>query len=118
MLTMLTSLLLSATFAEGPQTIYVPKNGTAVFTVEVNDLVRIPASAIAGSVINFKVTGPAKLLRVNKIIELTDGKAMLGNTRQEAEIQPTGSGKVRVAVAFKYPNAEMPEQIIYQFDVK
>jgi hypothetical protein len=118
MLTITFSLLLTLAYSEDQQAVIVPKDSLNSFTVQMTDIVRIPASGIAGTTFNFKVEGPAELVRVNNVIELTYGKPLLGNVKREAVIKPTGTGKVKVIATSKSPTSEKEATLNYNFEVK
>jgi hypothetical protein len=98
------------------RTVIVPADAKP-FTVEKADIVRLTGKGIAGSKIEIKVDGPAKVQNENSVIEKKGGATLIGNSIREFEIQPTDTGKVTVTITVTPPNAQ-PTVTKYQFEVK
>lgn len=97
--------------AQVEKTVYVLSGPEAV-KLTTDDLVRIEAGGIAGSSITAKVTGPAKVQKVN-VVRLVDGKRPIGGYDAEFLVTPTGKGKVTVAVTVTYPTGGDPKKQNY-----
>ena len=97
--------------------VVVPGDGTT-FEVEVGETVRLSGNGIAGSTIEAKVTGPARLIRSRSIRHLIEGQQMIGGSEMEFEIQATGPGDVTVLVKVDYPTGSPPMQWRYRFRVQ
>jgi hypothetical protein len=92
---------------------------TTPFKVSEKDVVRLVESGIAGSQIEAKVTGPAKVEFAATIRQFKNGKPLIGNTMKEFNIKPSGKGKVKVTVTVTppQPNAK-PKVTTYDFEVE
>lgn len=100
------------------RTVVIPTDDKP-FTVEKTDLVRLSGKGIAGTKIEMKIDGPAKLDATSIVRELVNGKAPLGNTKKEFDIKPTGAGKVTVTITVKPPQAiAKPTETKIEFEVK
>lgn len=92
---------------------------TTPFKVTEKEVVRLVESGIAGSKIEAKVEGPAKVVTTATIRQLRNGRPMIGNTMHEFDIKPSGKGKVKVVVTVTppQPNAK-PKIVTYEFEVE
>src|SRR5437764_438910 len=95
--------------------VIVPTDDTA-FTVQKTDIVRLTGKGIAGSKIEVKVEGPAKVEATNDVRQLKNGKAVIGNSVKEFDLKPTDTGNVTVTITVTppQPNAQ-PTATKYQF---
>jgi hypothetical protein len=92
---------------------------TTPFKVSEKDLVRLVESGIAGSKIEAKIAGPAKLVMSGTIRQLRNGRPMIGNTTHEFDIKPSGKGKVKVTVTVTPPQPDAkPKVVTYEFEVE
>lgn len=100
------------------RTVIVPTDNKA-FTVEKSNIVRLTGKGIAGSKIEAKIDGPAKVESANVIRQLVNGHAIIGSHVKEFELKPTGVGKVMatITVTPPQPNVE-PKVTNYEFEVK
>jgi hypothetical protein len=98
------------------RTVIVPTDNKP-FTVEKDDIVRLTEKGIAGSKIEAKVEGPAKVEATSVVRELKNGRPLIGNTVKEFDLKPTGTGKVTVTITVTPPNAS-PRVTKIEFDVK
>jgi hypothetical protein len=98
--------------------VIIPKDNTP-FTVNKSDLVRFSEKGIAGSKIEAKVDGPAKLESTSLVREFRDGKPLIGNVVKEFEVKPTNLGKVTVTITVTPPQPSAQPRILkFEFDVK
>jgi hypothetical protein len=89
------------------------------FTVGQNEIVRLTGKGIAGSRIEAKVQGPAKIEGTSRVSEVVGGRALLGNNITEFEIRPTGTGKVKVQITVTPPQPdEKPIVTDYELAVR
>lgn len=110
---------LSTLFALGPDqpedpTVYVIEGTKG--TISERDEARIEAGGIAGTSIDARIEGPAKLKRAN-IVVTRDGKMLIGATKSEFNIHPTGKGLVTVVITSKSPTQPNPEVKTYRITV-
>lgn len=98
--------------------VIVPQD-TTPFSVGMNQQVRLTGMGIAGSKIVASLDGPAEIVAENSILTMKGGQLLIGMTRGEFEIQPTGKGmiKARITSTPPQPNAR-PIVTNYQFEVK
>jgi hypothetical protein len=100
------------------RTVVVPGD-TKPFSVEKADIVRLTGKGIAGSKIEIKVDGPAKVQNENSVVEKKGGGTVIGNSIKEFEIQPTDTGKVTVTITVTPPQPDAKAtQTKYEFQVK
>ena len=100
------------------RTVIVPGD-TKPFTVEKENEVRFTGKGIAGSSIEISVKGPAKLASTNTIVDLAEGRVVIGNSVKEFDVKPTGKGKVEVIVKVKPPQPDAKAvETKYEFEVK
>ncbi|MDB5312088.1 MAG: hypothetical protein JWO38_6290 [Gemmataceae bacterium] len=97
-------------------TVLVPEDEKP-FTMGEKELVWLHASGIAGSKIEAKVTGPAKLKEFN-LRPLKNGHPLIGNTSRGFDVQPTGKGKVTVELTVTPPTGGDAKVTKYEFEVK
>jgi hypothetical protein len=97
-------------------TIVTPAGDNA-FQVNSNEIVRLSASAMSGSTLEFKVEGPVKIARQNTIRVAAGDKSEVGVNSQEVEITPTGVGQARVIVISKLPGAKQEQAKVFSFEV-
>lgn len=113
------ALLVAGSFAlAAERTVVVPADDTA-FTVEKADIVRLTGKGIAGSKIEVKVDGPAKVEATNDLRNLRNGKPLIGNSVREFDLKPTDTGNVTVTITVTPPQRDaQPKATKYQFEVK
>lgn len=100
------------------RTVIVPTDDKP-FTVEATDLVRLTGKGIAGSKIEAKVTGPAKVEATSVVRELAGGRPVIGNQVKEFDVKPTGKGKVTVTITVTPPQPDAKAtETKYEFEVK
>ncbi len=100
------------------RTILVPTDNKP-FTADKEDVVRLTGKGIAGSKIEAKVTGPAKIVAEGSVRELVSGRPLIGNQVREFDIKPTGKGKVTVTITVTPPQPDAkPVETKYEFEVK
>lgn len=116
----LTAALLGACGIAGAdeQTVVVPKD-TKPFTVEKSDLVRLTGRGIAGSKIEAKVDGPAKVSATSAVREVVQGRTVVGNSVTEFDLKPTDKGKVTVTITVTPPQPGAAATVTkHEFEVK
>lgn len=116
----LTAVLLSAcgVAAADERTVVVPTD-TKPFAVEKADLVRLTGKGIAGSKIEVKVAGPAKVAATSDVRELVQGRVVIGNSVKEFDLKPTDKGKVTVTITVTPPQPDAKAtETKYEFEVK
>jgi uncharacterized protein (TIGR03067 family) len=86
------------------RTVIVPKDDKP-FSIRQDDVVRLTGKGIAGSKIEAKVDGPAKIEAINTIRELRDGRPLIGGHVKEFDLKPTGTGKVTVTITVTPPQS-------------
>lgn len=100
------------------QTVIVPKDDNP-FTVQKSDLVRLTGKGIAGSKIEAKVDGPAKVEASLDVRELVNGKPIIGNSVKEFDLKPTDTGKVTVTITVTPPQPNAQAKVTkIEFEVK
>lgn len=100
------------------RTVVVPKDEKA-FSVSKDDLVRLTGKGIAGSKIEIKVEGPAKVDSTSSIRELVNGRPIIGNSVMEFDIRPTDKGKVTATITVTPPQPGAQAKITkIEFEVK
>jgi hypothetical protein len=100
------------------RTVIVPI-GDKPFTVQKTDFVRLTGKGIAGSKIEATVNGPAKVETISNVRELVNGQPIIGNSIQEFDLKPTGSGKVTVTITVTPPQSgATPKVTKVEFEVK
>jgi hypothetical protein len=103
-----------ATVSDG--TITVPQD-TTPFKVQMNQQVRLTGEGIAGSKLVADVDGPAKIVAENPVLTVKGGHLLIGMTRVEFVIRPTGPGNVKVKITGTFlQNA--PTVTNYEFEVR
>ncbi len=98
------------------------------FTVCPTEQVRIPATAIAGSVISAQVTGPAEIVAHNRIVPMKENtgangektlQPLIGMSEHEYVLQPTGAGSVTVTISSRSPIPGIVAEVkTYHFTVE
>lgn len=76
------------------------------FEVEKLDIVRLTGKGIAGSKIEIKIDGPAKVQNINTVSERTAGRNRIGALIKEFELQATGTGKVIATITVTPPQPD------------
>lgn len=115
---LLAMLVAGGLVVAGEQSVVVPKDDKP-FTVQKTDTVRLTGKGIAGSKIEAKVDGPAKVEATITIREVADGKTVIGNQIKEFDLKPTAKGKVTVTITVTPPQPDAePKVTKYQFEVK
>jgi len=100
------------------RTVVVPK-GDKSFSVEKSDIVRLTGKGIAGSTIEMKVDGPAKVETTSTIRELINGRPLIGNQIKEFDLKPTDQGKVTATITVTPPQpGATPKVTKIEFEVK
>jgi hypothetical protein len=100
------------------RTVIVP-NDTKPFTVQKADIVRLTGKGIAGSKIEIKVEGPAKVQDENNVFQKVGGRNLIGNQIKEFELQPTDTGRVTVTITVTPPQPDAKAtKTKYEFEVK
>ena len=88
------------------------------FKVREKDLVRVTGEGIAGSRIEAKVEGPAKVSSTDTVSRRKNGVPLVGLTTKEFVLQPTGKGKVMVKVTVTPPQPDAKSKVTdYEFEV-
>src|SRR5947209_2738125 len=82
--------------------------GRRQFTVTQGDIVRLIGMGIAGSKIEAKVEGSAKIETTSNIKELSNGKPLIGNQVKVFDLKPTGPGKVTATITVTPPQPSAP----------
>ncbi len=101
--------------ADDGRTVVIPV-GDKPCQVTTKEVVRITAKGIAGSVIDVRVDGPAKDTK-SKVVSRAGDRNELGNTVEEHDITPTGTGTITVKVTVKPPNGDATVKE-YKIEVK
>lgn len=118
-----TSLVLASTLfvaaIQGPERTVVVPEDTTPFTVAEDEIVRLTGKGIAGSTIEAKVEGPAKIIAENAVSVRVKGRMPLGSFTKEFEVKPSGKGAVKVTISVKFPQPnQKPETATYEFTVE
>ena len=100
------------------RTVLIPMDDKP-FTAAKSVIVRLTGKGIAGSKIEAKVEGPAKIVDTSTLRPLANGRPTIGTHVKEFDVQPTEAGKVTVTITVTppQPTAE-PKVTKYQFDVR
>jgi hypothetical protein len=85
--------------------------------VEQTDVVRLSAQGIAGATIKAEVQGPAAVVEYD-VVELVNGRPLLGNHRKDFIVRPSGAGKVTVTITVQNPTGGGPKETKYELQVK
>jgi hypothetical protein len=100
------------------RTVVVPRDDKP-FAVEKTDLVRLTGKGIAGSKIEVKVDGPAKLEATSNVRELVNGRPIIGNSVKEFDLKATDTGKVTVTITVTPPQPDAQAKVTkIEFEVK
>lgn len=100
------------------QTVVVPRDNKP-FAVEKGDIVRLTGKGIAGSKIEAKVEGPAKVAATNSVREVAQGHTVIGNGVKEFDLKATDKGKVTVTITVTPPQPGAAAVVTkYEFEVK
>jgi hypothetical protein len=100
------------------RSVVVPQDNTP-FEVHQGDTVRLTGEGIAGSQIEAKVEGPARVVAVNTVSGRSKGRPLLGVVTKEFEVRPTGTGKVAVTISNQPPQPDTkPRLTTFEFEVK
>lgn len=92
---------------------------TNPFKITEKDTVRLTGRGIAGSRIEAKIEGPAKLVAQANVRTVKNGRSMIGSNVTEFDIKPTGKGQVKVQIIMKPPQPNTPESVTeYRFEVE
>jgi hypothetical protein len=104
--------------AEQTTTVVVPLDDKP-FKVGEKDTVRLSGEGIAGSKIEVKVDGPAKVTATDSISRRKNGAPLIGVTLKEFVLKPSGKGKVtaKITVTPPQPDAK-PKVTDYEFEVE
>jgi hypothetical protein len=98
------------------QTIIVSQD-TTPFKVQTNQQVRIAGEGIAGSKLVAVVDGPAKIVAENPVLTMKGGHLLIGVTKVEFVIRPTGPGTVKVKITSTFLQ-NPPTVTNYEFEVR
>ncbi len=98
------------------QTVIVPED-TTPFKVQVSQQVRITGEGIAGSKLVADLDGPAKIVAENPVLTMKGGHLLIGMTKVEFVIRPTGPGKVKVKITGTFLQ-NPPSVTNYEFEVQ
>jgi hypothetical protein len=100
------------------RTVIVPRDQKP-FGVGKGDIVRLTGKGIAGSEIEAKVAGPAKIEATSTVREVVNGRPVIGTTVKEFDLKPTDTGKVTVTITVTPPQPNAPAITTkIEFDVK
>jgi hypothetical protein len=89
------------------------------FKVSEANLVRLTGKGIAGSKIEAKVDGPAKVSATLAISERKNGSHPIGTNIKEFVIKPSDKGKVKVTITVTPPQPDAkPKVTEYEFEVE
>jgi hypothetical protein len=100
------------------RTVVIPTDNKP-FTVSKDVIVRLTEKGIAGSRIEAKVDGSAKVESTNVVRQLVGGRPLLGSTVKEFDLRPTGTGKVTVTLTVTPPQPNAPARVTrIEFEVK
>jgi hypothetical protein len=100
------------------RTLVVPQD-SAPFTVTESEIVRLSGKGIAGSRIEVKVTGPARVISENSLSGRVSGRRQIGLHVREFEIEPTGTGRVKVTIVVRPPQPDAkPATTEHEFTVE
>jgi hypothetical protein len=101
-----------------PTTVYVPQDGT-VFEVELNSIVRLTASVVAGGQIEESFTGPAEIVAESRQVTVREGHVLIGSDVRLYDFKPKGPGLVQVDFKTIGPvPGSIPDSVQYLFNVK
>ncbi len=104
--------------ADKPITVVVPLDEKA-FKVGEKNLVRLSGEGIAGSKIELRVDGVAKVTATEVISRRKGGQPLLGVTIKEFVLTPTGKGKVTAKLTVTPPQPDArPKVTEYEFEVE
>jgi hypothetical protein len=108
----------SVALAGQQQTVVVPLDDKP-FTVAKADLVRLAGKGISGSKIEIKVDGPAKVQSESRLVQVKNGKTLVGMQVKEFDLQPTNTGKVSATITVTPPQPGASVSITkFEFEVK
>ena len=80
---------------------------------------RLTGKGIAGSKIEVKVDGPAKVETTSIVRQVENGHPVIGNTVKEFDLKPTDKGKVTVTITVTPPQPDAtPKVTKIEFEVK
>jgi len=92
------------------RSVVVPKDNKP-FTVEKSEFVRLTGEGIAGSKIEAKVEGPAKIKTTSRLREVVGGEALIGVYKKQFDLKPTGAGKVTVTITVTPPQPDAKAKV-------
>lgn len=114
----LASTIAASGFQGTERSIVIPED-TTPFTVAESDIVRLTGKGIAGSVIEAKVEGPAKVIAESTITTRVKGRMPIGTGFKEFDVKSSGRGDVKVTISVKPPQpGSQAETKTYQFKVE
>jgi hypothetical protein len=100
------------------QTVIVPKDDRP-FVVQKTDIVRLTGKGIAGSKIEAKIAGPAKIAMTSNVRELSNNRPLIGTVVKEFDLKPTDAGKVTVTITVTPPQRDAKAKVMkFDFEVK
>jgi hypothetical protein len=92
------------------RTVVVPKDNKP-FTVEKSEFIRLTGEGIAGSKIEAKVEGPAKIKTTSGLREVVGGETLIGVSKKQFDLKPTGTGKVTVTITVTPPQPDAKAKV-------
>jgi hypothetical protein len=111
------SLLCTVSLAN-ERTVIVP-SGDQPFVVEKTDFVRLTGKGNAGSKIEIKIDGPAKLDSTSSIYHVANGLPIIGSTIKEFDLKPSNVGTVIVTITVTPPQPDAKAKVTKtEFEVK
>ncbi len=100
------------------RTVVVPRDNKP-FKVTEKVIVRLTGKGIAGSKIEAKVQGKAKIVETNNVSERSNGHVVIGTSIKEFEIKPSDKGKVKVTITVTPPQpGSEPKVTEHEFEVE
>lgn len=109
---------IGAVALEDERVVVVPGD-KAPFVVEKSEVVRLSGKGIAGSKIEIKIDGPAKVESTAVVRRLAKGRAVIGSLVKQFDLKATDAGKVRATVLVTPPQPDAkPTETVFEFEVK
>src|SRR6266702_2178589 len=97
------------------RTVVFPRDNRP-FKAKESDIVRLLGKGIAGSKMEAKVEGPAKVETTSNVRELVNGRPVIGNEIKEFDVKPSGKGRVKVTITVTPPQPDAPARATkYEF---
>jgi len=112
------AIAVSITVAQADEIVVVPLDHKPFRVVE-TELVRVSGEGIAGSKIEIKIEGPAKVLAVHNIVYRKNGTNVIGTTVRDFYLQPTERRRlVKARIIVIPPDGGEPKVTHYEFEVQ